>query len=437
VRDFLFAFVWIAVLPLLVISAHTGALIWVWCTLLSPNELLYGFMAGIPFSKVAAIPTIFLTVFGKDKKDPHFDVTWLLIILFCIGSTITWVDSISPSSLATDLYEKVIKEMVLALVIATVMTTRDRIDRLVLVIVLSVGFLAVREGLIFLLTAGGHHVTGNGALGDNNGLAMVLLMIVPLTFYLARYLAVRVIRIGMWLVLGLSLVTVIATYSRGGLIGLMVLGAFAVKNSRRRFVTLLIVVLAGGFLYLLTPGTWFERMDTIQSADNDASFMGRVVAWKISLLIAMDHPLFGGGMHAVQQQLVWDTYKQDLDLVNFVNTPPADQFAHAAHSIYFEVLGDLGFVGLTLFLGILGVALWNCRQLYRISRGHPSLAWAADLARMLQISLMIYLTTGAALSQTYLELLYILIAVASRCRRTVRLILSAELANSREKGAPT
>ena len=425
-RDLAFAMIWVAVLPLLLISAYTGALVWVWCTLLSPNELLYGFMAGIPFSKVAAVPTIFLTFFGKDKKDPHFDVMWFLIILFCIGGTISWFDSISPSPLATDLYEKLIKEMVLALIITTVMTTRDRIERLVLVIVLSVGFLAFKEGLIFLLTAGGHRVTGNGALGDNNGLAMVLLMIIPLTYYLARYFAVRIVRIGMWLVLGLSLVTVIATYSRGGLVGLAVLGAFAVKNSSRRITALLIVVLAGASLYLLTPGSWFERMDTIESANNDLSFMGRVVAWKISLLIAMEHPLFGGGMHAVQQQPVWDTYKQELDLVNFVDTPPPDQLAHAAHSIYFEVLGDLGFVGLTLFLGILGIALWNCRQLYRISRGHPSLVWAADLGRMLQISLVIYLTTGAALSQAYLELLYVLISMASRCHRTARLILAAE-----------
>jgi len=431
VRDLLFALVWIALLPLLLLSAHAGALVWVWSALLSPNELLYGFMAGVPFNKIAAVVTVFLVFVGREKKDPYFDATLLLLILLGLVSTVSWFDGLVSSPSATDLYEKLLKEIALAFVITVVMTTRARIDRLVLVIVLAVGFLAVKEGMIYLLTAGGHRITGNGAVGDNNGVAMVLLMIVPLISYLARHSVARIVKIGMWSVLGLSLITVVATYSRGGLLGMIVLAAFAVKNSRHRFPTLLLAVCVGVSLYVLAPDTWFSRMDTIQSADDDNSFMGRVIAWKMSLLIAMDHPLFGGGFHAVQNQLVWNTYKVDFYRVDFIDTPLPNSTPLAAHSIYFEVLGDLGFVGLTLFLIMLGVTLWNCRQLHRISRGHPSLVWAADLARMLQISLVIYLTTGAALSQAYLELLYILVALLSRCRRTVQLALAAETADGK------
>jgi len=429
VRDLAFAFVWIALLPLLLISAHAGTLVWVWTALLSPNELLYGFMANVPLNKIVAVLTIFLVFFGREKKDPYFDVTLFLLILLGVVSTVSWFDGIVSNPTATDLYEKLLKEIVLVFVIAAVTPQRPRIDRLVLVVVLAIGFLAVKEGTIYLLTAGGHHITGTYALGDNNGLAMALLMIIPLISYLARHSVARIVKIGMWSVMGLSLVTVIATFSRGGFIGMIVLAAFTLKNSRRRFRALLLVLLAGLFLYVLAPNSWFSRMDTIQSANNDNSFMGRVIAWKMSLLIAMDNPLFGGGMHAVQNQLVWDMYKKDLYRVDFVNTPPPDESTHAAHSIYFEVLGDLGFVGLTLFLAILGVALWNCQQLYRVSRGHPSLAWVGQLARMLQISLVVYLTTGAALSAAYLELLYVLIALLSRCRRTVQLALAAEAVN--------
>jgi len=427
VRDLAFAFVWMALLPLLLISANAGTLVWVWTALLSPNELLYGFMETVPFNKIVALITIFLIFFGREKKDAYFDFTLFLLILLGLVSTISWLDEIVSSPTATDLYEKLLKEIVLVFVIAVVMTTRAHIDRLVLVVVLSIGFLAVKEGTIYLLTAGGHHITGTFALGDNNGLAMALLMIIPLISYLARHSVVPIVKIGMWSVLGLSLVTVIATFSRGGLIGMVVLTTFAIKNSRRRFRTLLLVVIAGVSLYVLAPNTWFSRMDTIQSANTDDSFMGRVIAWKVSFLIAMDNPLFGGGMHAVQNQLVWDMYKKDLYLVDVFDTPPPGESPLAAHSIYFEVLGDLGFVGLTLFLAILGVALWNCRQLYRVARDHPSVAWAGQLASMLQISLVVYLTTGAALSVAYLELIYILVALLSRCRRTVQLTLAAEM----------
>ena len=156
--------------------------------------------------------------------------------------------------------------------------------------------------------------------------------------------------------------------------------------------------------------------------------MGRVVAWKMSWLIAMDRPFFGGGMHAVQNLLVWSTYRPLLPSLDFIVTPPADVVPHAAHSIYFEVLGDTGFVGLFLFLGALASALYNCSWIYRQARGHADLVWAQDLSRMIQISLVIYLVTGAALSMGYFELIYIVLALTSRCRRTVALALAARTA---------
>ena len=135
---------------------------------------------------------------------------------------------------------------------------------------------------------------GTGSVGDNNSLATALLMTVPLIYYLARHSAVRAVRIGLLAALALALVTVVATYSRGGFVGLLVLGGFLVKNSRNKLGSLVLVVLAGTLTYAFAPESWFERLNTIGDASNDGSFMGRVVAWKISWLIAMDHPLFGG-----------------------------------------------------------------------------------------------------------------------------------------------
>ena len=263
-------------------------------------------------------------------------------------------------------------------------------------------------------------------MGDNNSLATALLMIIPLMFYLARYSAVRAVRIGLLVSAGLAVITVIMTFSRGGFVGLLLLGAFIVKNSRNKLGSIAAVALAGVLIYVLAPESWFERLSTIKDADNDGSFMGRVVAWKMSWLIAMDHPFFGGGPHSVQHLLVWDTYKPLLPSLDFIRTPPADVVPHAAHSIYFEILGDLGFTGLFLFVSLIGVTLWNCRWIIRHTRNNQELAWAADLARLSQISLVIYLVTGAALSMGYFELVYIFIAMLSRCRRIVRQALAAQ-----------
>ncbi len=429
-RDLLFAFVWMALLPLSLMSAHVGVLLWVWVALLSPNELLYGFLAGVPFNKIVALSTFVMMLVSREKKDFYLDATLVLLLCLAVSATISWSTGLVSGPDVDDLYQKLIKEVVLAVIITGVMTTRHRLNLLVFTIVASLAFLAVKEGLISILTAGGHKILGSGSIGDNNSLATALLMVIPLAIYLARHSAVRAVRTGWLVVAGLSVVTVVMTFSRGGFVGMLLLGAFYVKNSRNKLASLGLVALAGVLIYALAPDSWFDRLNTIKEAGDDGSFMGRVVAWKISWLIAMDHPLFGGGPHAVQHLLVWDTYKPLLASLDFIATPPPDSTPHAAHSIYFELLGDIGFVGLGIFLACVGVAIWNCRWIIRQTRNHPSLAWAADLARLSQISLVVYLVTGAALSMGYFELLYILVAMLSRARRIVGETLAAEAASS-------
>lgn len=435
-RDLAFALIWMALLPLTFMSAHVGVLLWIWVALLSPNELLYGFMAGVPFNKIVAVITLGLICVSRERKDFYLDSTGIVLVLFAIWATISWYGAIASSSDATDLYQKILKEIVLAFAVMAVMTTRHRIHLVVLTVAIALGFLAVKEGLIFLLTAGGHKVIGAGSVGDNNSLATALLMIIPMIYYLTRHSAVRAIRISLFAALGLCVVTVIATFSRGGFVGLLVLSLFIVKNSRNKFGSLLLVTATGLLIYLLAPESWFERLNTINSASDDGSFMGRVIAWKMSWLIAMDHPLFGGGMHAVQRILVWDTYRPLLYLLDsVVTTPPADIVPHAAHSAYFEVLGDMGFGGLTLFLLLLWLGFRNCRSIIRMTRGQPSLAWATDLARMLQISIVVYCVTTALLSMAYFELPYVVFALLSRCRRTVESSLAAQQAEALTRSA--
>ncbi len=425
-RDAGFALIFAALLPATLISAAMGVLVWVWTALLSPNELLYGFMAAVQMNRIIAVMCIAVILAGKDKKGAYFDALIVLLLLFAVTATGSWATSIVSTDDGDILFQKVLKEIALAAAITAVMVTRHRLHMLVLTICAAFGFIGVKEGLIFLLTAGGHKVEGILSVGDNNSLATALLMVVPLMFYLSRYSAMRFVRIGLLAAMGLCLVTVVATYSRGGFVGLLILGAFMVKNSRNRFGSLVLVLLGGALIWGLAPDSWFERLNTIREAGDDSSFMGRVNAWKISVLVALDHPLLGGGLHAIQRYVVWTGYKPGVGLLDFIPTPPVEENARAAHSSYFEVLGDLGFTGLALFLAILGVAFWQCRSIYRMARPHPSLAWAADLGRMMQISLVVYIVTTALLSMAYFEFLYVLLALISRTRRTVQQTIAAE-----------
>jgi probable O-glycosylation ligase (exosortase A-associated) len=225
--------------------------------------------------------------------------------------------------------------------------------------------------------------------------------------------------------------SIMGTFSRGGLIGIAGIGVYALFKSgkRVRYVLAIVPLLASAALF--APDRWSNRMDTIATANLDGSFMGRVIAWKQSTLIAMDHPVFGGGFHAVQNFEVWTHYARSFDKLSIVPSPTPDPYGpHAAHSIYFQVLGDLGFVGLVLFLGILVSSWRNATRVIRLTRERPQWRWASDLASSLQYSLIAYIVSGAALSMAYYDYMYIIFALLAVMRHMVSKLETSNVAAS-------
>ena len=134
-------------------------------------------------------------------------------------------------------------------------------------------------------------------------------------------------------------------------------------------------------------------MNTIENAEQDASFMGRVVAWKLSFILAVNHPMFGGGFKAIEFFPVWSQLSQDFFSFPFFYTGdalPDPHWARAAHSIYFQVLGDHGFAGLFIYLIILFLAFQKARKVAKQARVLSSTRWIAHLATMLQLSFLLF-----------------------------------------------
>jgi probable O-glycosylation ligase (exosortase A-associated) len=438
-RDLAFAMIWAVLFPVALWSAHIGVLLWIWVALLAPNQELYGFMAGVPFNKVAVVATIFATIFGQDKKKFYVDPTLVIVFLIFIVATISTFFGIISSDESWFYYDKIYKEDILVVCIMTLMWSRHRIHMTLLVFCISIGFTSVTEGLEVFMTGGGHKVLGSGGLGDNNGIALVTVMTIPILYYIAQYSVIKKVKIVIYAVIAASILCVIGTNSRGGFIGLLILGTFFLWNTKNKFAGFAVVAVFAVFVTLIAPESWLDRIGSIHSSvtDTDAngSFMGRVVAWKISTLIAFDHPFFGGGFAAVARAPVWYHYLDYIYKLSFIPSPNIPGYPLVAHSIYFEVLGDMGFTGLILFLSIIGLALYNCRNIRRMSRGSPDLEWADDLARMLQISIVVYMVSGAALSYAYAESFWILVALISRLNRTVKDTLRESSASTVASGS--
>lgn len=179
------------------------------------------------------------------------------------------------------------------------------------------------------------------------------------------------------------------------------------------------MLVGGGVLAFLAfaPEDITSRLTTIKEAGEDSSFMGRVIAWKISSAIALENPVLGGGFHAVQVQAIWDRFKMSPGLLGFLDLPIPEFSAKAAHSIYFEVMGDLGFVGLALFLFILLRALWSRLAIKRMTTQlGVSYQWARDMADMLMLAVLAYMVGGASVSLGYLEVIYMIVMLMELLR---------------------
>ena len=141
-------------------------------------------------------------------------------------------------------------------------------------------------------------------------------------------------------------------------------------------------------------------MATIGEYEQDASVQGRFNSWRFAFNLAVHSPFVGGGFNAFTRELF------------FRYAPEPDNF-HDAHSIYFQVLGEHGFVGLGLFLSMLGFCYVTGSRIKRLGRGNVELKWAYDLASALQASLVAYSIGGAFLGMAYYDLFYHLVALTA------------------------
>jgi probable O-glycosylation ligase (exosortase A-associated) len=424
-RDLVFLMFFMVYTPMVLRFPHIGAMLWAWLAFSAPDEYLFGFMNSLPLSKIVAVLTVASLLVHRDGRKPYIDGIMLLLIVFLAQGVVSASMAITVLPLNWELFGKVAKITALCFVVTSVVTTRRRLQGMILAIALGLAFNGADEGLKVLLTGGSHHVLGILEYGDNNQFAVAMLMCMPLLLFLYNTSAHAVARAGFMSTLVLCGVAVIGTYSRGGFVGLVALALGLIALNRNKLRNLLAVAVCGIVLLQAAPSTWFNRIDTIETANKDDSFMGRITSWKVSTLIALDRPLIGGGFHAQQDTAVWQKYGAGVKEFDFVPSAPLNKTGVAAHSIYFEVLGDLGFTGLLLFLGLLFTAFRYCSMIRRRAGPHPDLTWMVELASMLRLSLIVYMVSGAALSVAYFEAFFLLLALLSVTRR----MLVVELAH--------
>jgi len=203
---------------------------------------------------------------------------------------------------------------------------------------------------------------------------------------------------------------VFSTFSRGAFIGLSVFMISFWKNSDKKLFWLAIIIIIISAAAYFMPDTWLTRMNTLENVSEDGSFMGRVIAWKIAILIAMDN-FFGGGFKAVENISVWHYYASFFYKLDFIPTASAYPYFKATHSIYFQVLSNHGFFGLFLFLMVLITAFFKISKVNKLARKYQLDDWVIMLTKMLKLSLLSFVVSGAAVNVAYFDFLYVIFAM--------------------------
>jgi probable O-glycosylation ligase (exosortase A-associated) len=417
-RSFLLALIVLGSLPMIVVRPHLGVLVFSWLSYMNPHRFVWGFTAGLPWVLMVGGVTIVAWLASREPKRIPWNGATILLAAFALWISLTTLFAIYADE-AYPLWDRAIKVLLFnGFVTLALMHTRERVHLLVWVIVVSIGFFGLKGGAWVLLTGGGNLVQGppKSFFGSNNSLALALIMIVPLMRFLQLSTANRWIRWGLAGWMALSVVAIIGTHSRGAFVGLCVTGLIFLLKARKRLLigTAFGLVVLGAITFM--PEKWAERMETIRTYEQDQSALGRLKAWRYAIDLAAKRPLVGGGFGAFAGNLKLGSTTRWQN----------------AHSVYFEVLGEHGYVGLILFL-LLGVATLRAGTwIIRNARDRPELTWARDLASMLQVGLIGFAASGAFLNIAFFDLYYHFVVIMIITREIVK----AELVKS-ESGSVT
>ena len=394
--------------------AYIAAGLWLWTSAFKINQLIYGFASAITYNKFFALITI--VSFISDKNKPKFKMDGLsgLVILFFIWTTLSTIFSNVHPATVWATWEMLMKIILFYFFSIAILHTKKHIEFFIWILIFSIGILSAKEGVKFIVSGGSHRFTGiYGISGDNNIFGVMILIVLALGLYLLTQITNKKLKnavsVGlMFMVLGL-----IATYSRAGFIGLAILTLMAFKDSKKKIIWILLI---GCILFSaksFMPEQWFNRMNTVEHAEDDGSFMHRVMVWKMCTVIAMKNPLLGEGFRANENLSIWQKYHEYYSFLDFIETPEADynESVRAAHSMYFQVLAEHGFVGLFLFLLILISAYLKLGIIKSRAKHNNMDDWVIQLVKKIRLAILMYCITGGTVAVAYLDLFYSVLVI--------------------------
>lgn len=271
-------------------------------------------------------------------------------------------------------------------------------------------------------------------LGDENDFCLALNIVVPYVFFGFYFLRGGLPRITLPLILGLLLVGIASTKSRGGFLGLIAVALYCCLSSPRKLASIAVLIAVSVPVLSMVPDSYWNEMKTIEtSTENDDTGAQRLYFWGMAWDMFVDHPILGVGPTNYQ----WNSFKYES--VN-QQLKGLHVWGRGSHSLYFTLLPEGGVVGVTIFIAIV---VLNFRDNRNVRRVYNALLLKADcvpadrlrqfyvlnvLTRANDAAMIAYLVTGAFLSVLYYPHFWLQVGISVAIKRATDILMAQESA---------
>lgn len=383
-----------------------GIMGWTWVSLMNPHRIAWS-LGDKPVALVFAIVTFTGMMFSKDRRNFSTSRESVVLILFMVWMSIVyWGFALYPED-SNEMWRRVMKIDLMVLVSMVVLHSRKHIVAFIWVIVGSIGYFGLKGGIFTIMHGGSYRVWGpeQSFIEGNNEVALAFIITIPLMRFLQLHVASGYLKkfMGLWMIL--TAASALGSQSRGALLALGAMAVVMWSRSQKKVLSAVVFLVIGAALIGFMPESWSNRMNTINTYKQDSSAMGRINAWWLTWNLAKDHPT--GGSYSIYTPATFAQYAPD----------PTD--IHVAHSIYFQLLGEQGYLGLILFLTLWIMTWGTAGKLRKEGMRSPETKWLSDLGAMCQVSLAGYAVGGAFLSLAYFDLPYNIMILAVLGRRWI------------------
>lgn len=417
-RDYLLFAIIIGIVPFILRRPWIGIAAWFWIGLMVPHGHTWGFMRTFPLAMVVALVTLTALLVTRDRRPVPWNRELILLGLWVAYVTMTSFFAVSPDG-AWEFWVKFMKILLITFITPMLIYGEKRIITILLVITFSLAFYGFKGGLFAISTGGNHSVLGppGSYLSGNTYIGLAMIMVLPLILASARMFYHRWVDLGWPLVqqfskpigLGtygvfwLTVIAILATYSRGALLGLLAITPFLFWRMKHKWVMVAVAVLAVGVIGVTAPERLMERWETIETYEEDTSAMQRIQAWGVSWNMARENPITGMGFSYPSKGYDW--------WISYANFEGKWRHVLSPHSIYFAILGQHGFGGLIVFLLLLGSTFLTLNNIRRTALQRTEQTWLGEYAWAMQLGLIGYAVSGTFLDVAYFDLLYAFIAL--------------------------